>query len=104
LGVICGLFFGKQIGVFSFSYFAVKYKLAKLPRFVSWPQMYGVAALTGIGFTMSLFINSLAFKETTLFYHTDKLGILIGSLLSGILGYTILRLVKGKRNFGSKRD
>lgn len=104
LGVICGLFFGKQIGVFSFSYFAVKYKLAKLPRFVSWPQMYGVAALTGIGFTMSLFINSLAFKETTLFYHTDKLGILIGSLLSGILGYTILRLVKGKRNFGSKED
>lgn len=97
MGIILGLFLGKQIGVFLFSYLAVKYKLAKMPRCSTWMQIYGVSVLTGIGFTMSLFINSLAFEESDVFYHTDKLGILIGSLLSGVIGYMILRFAKSKR-------
>lgn len=97
MGIILGLFLGKQIGVFLFSYLAVKYKLAKMPRCSTWMQIYGVSVLTGIGFTMSLFINSLAFGESDVFYHTDKLGILIGSLLSGVIGYMILRFAKSKR-------
>ncbi len=97
LGIIFGLFIGKQLGVLSFVYFAVKLKLAKLPRCVTWRQMYGVAVLTGIGFTMSLFIDSLAYNDSNVFFYTDKLGILIGSLLSGILGYLILRKSKSKK-------
>ena len=98
MGIILGLFLGKQIGVFLFSYLAVKYKLAKMPRCSTWMQIYGVSVLTGIGFTMSLFINSLAFEESDVFYHTDKLGILIGSLLSGVIGYMILSFTKSKRH------
>ncbi|RXK03114.1 Na+/H+ antiporter NhaA [Arcobacter sp. CECT 8989] len=97
LGVIIGLFVGKQVGVFLFTYFAVKYKLAKLPKGANWQQIYGVAVLTGIGFTMSLFINSLAYNESDVFFYTDKLAILIGSFLSGILGYLILRFSKSKK-------
>jgi len=97
LGIILGLFVGKQVGVFLFTYLAVKYKLAKLPKCATWQQIYGVAVLTGIGFTMSLFINSLAYHESDVFFYTDKLGILIGSFLSGILGYLILRFSKPKK-------
>jgi NhaA family Na+:H+ antiporter len=97
LGIIFGLFIGKQIGVFLFTYLAVKYKIAKLPRCATWPQIYGISVLTGVGFTMSLFIDSLAFHDTNTFYHTDKLGILIGSFLSGLIGFLILKFVKSKR-------
>lgn len=97
LGIILGLFVGKQVGVFLFTYLAVKYKLAKLPKCATWSQIYGVSILTGVGFTMSLFINSLAYNESDIFYHTDKLGILIGSFLSGIVGYLVLRFTKSKR-------
>jgi len=97
LGIIFGLFIGKQIGVFLFSYLAIKYKIAKFPKCATWAQIYGVSALTGIGFTMSLFIDSLAFQDSNAFFYTDKLGILLGSLLSGILGYLILRFAKAKR-------
>jgi len=102
LGIILGLFIGKQVGVMLFVYLAVKFNLAKLPRCTSWMQIYGVSVLTGIGFTMSLFIDSLAFNDTELFFYTDKLGILIGSLLSGIVGYLILLNVKSKRNCSIK--
>ncbi len=97
LGIILGLFLGKQIGVFTFVFLAVKFKLATLPKCTTWIQMYGVSVLTGIGFTMSLFINSLAFQDSDIFYYTDKLGILIGSILSGILGYFILLGTKPKK-------
>ncbi len=97
MGVILGLFIGKQVGVFLFTYLAVKYKLASLPKCTTWMQIYGVAVLTGIGFTMSLFINSLAYNETDVFFYTDKLGILIGSFLSGVIGYLILRFAKTKK-------
>jgi len=98
LGIILGLFLGKQIGVFLFTFLAVKFKLAKLPRCTTWGQIYGISVLTGIGFTMSLFINSLAYQDTNMYAYTDKLGILIGSFLSGILGYLILRFIKTKKN------
>ncbi|PLY06511.1 MAG: Na+/H+ antiporter NhaA [Arcobacter sp.] len=98
LGIIFGLFFGKQIGVFLFSYLAIKYNIAKLPRCATWPQIYGISVLTGIGFTMSLLIDSLAFHDSNAFYYTDKLGILIASFLSGIVGYLILRFVKSRKS------
>ena len=98
LGIILGLFFGKQFGVFLFVYLAVKFNFAKLPRCTTWLQVYGISVLTGIGFTMSLFIDSLAFEDSSMFSYTDKLAILIGSILSGILGYLILLKSKGRRN------
>lgn len=91
MGILLGLFVGKQLGVFSFSYLAIKLKLASLPKDSNFSQLYGVAVLTGIGFTMSLFVNSLAFTDDTLFDYTDKVAILVGSFLSGIVGYLILK-------------
>ena len=90
LGIACGLFFGKQIGIFGASWIAVKSGLAPLPRGVSWHMMYGVALLGGIGFTMSLFIGSLAFKSDELLTET-KLGVFAGSLLAAVAGYLVLR-------------
>jgi Na+:H+ antiporter, NhaA family len=97
LGIFFGLFIGKQLGVFTFVYVAVKFNLTKLPTNVSWAQLYGVSVLTGVGFTMSLFIDSLAYVDSSAFFYTDKLSILFASLTSGILGYLILLKVKGER-------
>ena len=94
MGIVFGLFLGKQLGVFGFSWLAIKFKLAELPQDSNWMQFYGVSVLTGIGFTMSLFIGSLAFESDDLFQYTDKLAILLGSLLSGIVGYLVLRAAK----------
>ncbi|HID37879.1 MAG TPA: Na+/H+ antiporter NhaA [Ghiorsea sp.] len=94
LGIILGLFVGKQLGVFGFSWLAIKLGFAKLPEGSNWLQLYGVAVLTGIGFTMSLFITSLAFPSGDLFQYTDKLAILLASFAAGILGYLILRFGK----------
>jgi len=91
LGIIFGLFIGKQLGVFGFSWLAIKYKKAEIPKDSTWVQLYGVSVLTGIGFTMSLFISSLAFEDARVFQYTDKLAILIGSFLSGIVGFLVLR-------------
>jgi len=91
LGIMLGLFLGKQLGVFGFSWVAIKLKLAQLPESTSWKQLYGVSVLTGIGFTMSLFIVSLAFDDDAVFQYTDKLAILTGSFLSGIVGYMVLK-------------
>ena len=97
LGIILGLFLGKQVGVFLFVYLAVKFNFAKLPKYTTWRQVYGISVLTGIGFTMSLFVDSLAFEDSSMFAYTDKLAILIGSILSGLFGYFILLRSKGKR-------
>ena len=91
LGILLGLFIGKQLGVFGFSWIAIRLGLAKLPEGSNWLQLYGVSVLTGIGFTMSLFITSLAFTNDSLFQFTDRLAILLGSFASGILGYLVLR-------------
>ncbi|KXJ55743.1 MAG: sodium:proton antiporter [Colwellia sp. Phe_37] len=93
LGIIVGLVVGKQLGVFGFCFIAIKLGWAKLPTNVSWRLLYGVAILCGVGFTMSLFIGSLAFEQdngATLIFQ-DRLGIVIGSLISGILGYFIIK-------------
>lgn len=94
LGIMLGLFLGKQLGVFGLSWLAIKLGFAKMPTGSTWLQLYGVSVLTGIGFTMSLFITSLAFSSADLFQYTDKLAILIGSLSAGILGYLLLRMGK----------
>jgi NhaA family Na+:H+ antiporter len=91
LGIMLGLFIGKQLGVFGFSWVAIKLKLASLPNESNWWQLYGIAVLTGIGFTMSLFINSLAFEDDMVYQYTDKLAVIIGSFFSGIFGYVILK-------------
>lgn len=92
LGISLGLFIGKQLGVFALCWMGVKLGFAELPRGVSWPSLYGVAVLCGVGFTMSLFIGSLAFEETGVNLMVDeRLGIILGSVASGILGYLILR-------------
>jgi len=93
-GILLGLFLGKQLGVFGFSWLAIRAGIARLPAGCNWTQLYGVSVLTGIGFTMSLFITSLAFEDDRLFHYTDKLAILAGSFLSGLAGYTVLRLAK----------
>lgn len=91
LGIAAGLFIGKQVGVFGFCFVAIKLGLTSLPKDVNWASLYGVAALCGVGFTMSLFIGSLAFEQTGGgFQFDDRLGIIVGSLLSGIFGYLIL--------------
>lgn len=94
LGIMLGLFVGKQLGVFGLSWLAIKLKWAKLPRGSSWLQLYGVSVLTGIGFTMSLFISSLAFEDSTWFQYTDKLAVLVASFCAGILGYVVLSMTK----------
>ncbi len=92
LGVILGLFLGKQLGVFSAVWLFVKLGWAKMPPGTGWAQIYGIALLTGIGFTMSLFIASLAFEHAGQEYIKEvRLGILIASFLSAVAGYLLLR-------------
>ena len=90
LGILLGLFFGKQIGVLLFSYISIKFKLAEIPNNSNWLSLYGVSILTGIGFTMSLFVGNLAFMENTQYIDGVKIGVLSGSLLSTLFGYFIL--------------
>lgn len=89
LGIILGLVIGKQIGVFGMTWLIVKTGAAQLPHGVNWRHIYGVACLAGIGFTMSLFIGGLSFADPELMNQT-RLGVLGGSLISGILGYALL--------------
>lgn len=93
LGIVAGLFLGKQIGIFGSSWLAIRLGLAKRPRDVSWPQLYGVSVLGGVGFTMSLFISGLAFEHTGEYsINLARLGIVVASSLSAVTGYLILRL------------
>lgn len=90
LGIALGLFFGKQIGIMAITVIGIATKICKLPKGVSWTQYYGMSLITGIGFTMSLFIGTLAFDSTE--HQTAvRLGVIAGSLLSGITGYLLLR-------------
>ena len=99
LGIALGLFLGKQCGVFAAIKLAVKTKLAKMPEDINYLQMYGVAVICGIGFTMSLFIGALAFPATNPLDETlVRFGVLSGSLLSGVLGYLLLRLTVRQHN------
>ena len=96
-GIICGLFFGKQIGVFLFSFLSVKFKLAEMPTNSNWIKFYGVGILTGIGFTMSLFVGNLAFVDFANDMDGVKIGVLIGSSLSAITGYFLLLFATQKK-------
>lgn len=98
LGIMLGLFVGKQVGIFSATYLAVKLGIAKLPESVTMKHVYGGAVLCGIGFTMSLFIAELSFTQHTDLLNEAKVSILAGSLLSGLIGTTILYLIGQKEN------
>ena len=95
-GIAAGLLFGKPIGISAFSYLFVRAGFASLPRGVSWPQIFGVSVLGGIGFTMSLFISGLSFKDPLLLDHA-KLGILTGSTVSGMIGLAVLFFLTPRR-------
>ena len=90
LGILIGLFVGKQLGVFVFSYISIKLKFAQMPNNSNWINFYGVGILTGIGFTMSLFVGNLAFVENIQYIDGVKIGVLSGSLLSTVFGYLLL--------------
>jgi len=91
IGILLGLFVGKQVGIFGLCWLSIKLKLTQLPAQMNWWNLYGVAVLCGIGFTMSLFVGSLAFEETGVnLLFDERLGIIAGSLLSGIVGFVVL--------------
>ncbi len=96
LGILLGLFIGKQVGVFIFSYGSIKLGIAQMPTNSNWVNFYGVGILTGIGFTMSLFIGNLAFVENTQYIDSVKIGVLAGSLLSTLIGYFLLLITSKK--------
>lgn len=101
LGIAAGLFIGKQLGVFAFTWVGVKLGFSELSEGINWPMLYGVALLSGIGFTMSLFIGTLAFDAPgTEAVYDERLGTLMGSLASGVLGFIVLHFslpkAKGK--------
>jgi len=96
LGIVLGLFLGKQLGVFVFSYISIKLKVAQMPNDTSWYNFYGVGVLTGIGFTMSLFVGNLAFAENMQYMDGVKIGVLTGSLLSTLFGYFLILLTPNK--------
>lgn len=93
-GIIAGLVIGKMTGVFGFAWLAIKAGIAKMPMGANWIQIYGIACLGGVGFTMSLFIGTLAFEDPA-YAATVRLGVLTGSLISGVIGYVCLRFLSG---------
>ena len=97
LGIVLGLFVGKQLGVFVFSYISIKLKIAQMPNNSNWLNLYGVGILTGIGFTMSLFVGDLAVVENTQCMDGVKIGVLSGSLLSTVFGYLLLLIFSKKK-------
>ena len=96
LGILLGLFVGKQLGVFVFSYVSIKTKIAQMPNNANWFNFYGVGVLTGIGFTMSLFVGNLAFVDNIQYMDGVKIGVLTGSLLSTLFGYFLILLTPNK--------
>ena len=96
LGIVLGLFLGKQLGVFVFSYVSIKTKIAQMPNNSNWYNFYGVGVLTGIGFTMSLFVGNLAFVDSMQYMDGVKIGVLTGSLLSTLFGYFLILLTPNK--------
>jgi NhaA family Na+:H+ antiporter len=96
LGILLGLFIGKQVGVMIFSFVAVKIGAAQMPDNSNWLSLYGVSVLTGIGFTMSLFVGNLAFAQDIQYIDGVKIGVLAGSLLSTLFGYFILLFASKK--------
>ena len=102
VGVTFGLFFGKQIGVMLSAYLSLKFGLAKLPRGTNWIEFYGASLFTGIGFTMSLFIASLAFSNDLKNFDDAKIGVLLGSIFSVIAGGLVAWWIRWNRQTYSK--
>lgn len=103
LGIAAGLFIGKQIGIFGFSWVAIRVGFAKMPAGANWMSLYGIAMLCGIGFTMSLFIGSLAFEETAgENIVADRVGILLGTIMSAIAGFFVLKYALRKSHLAPK--
>jgi len=99
MGIALGLFLGKQIGVLGFSWLLTRLRLAKLPEKSTWLSFYGVAILCGIGFTMSLFLGTLSFQtEGSIYLAKVRLGVLLGSTLSGLVGVAVFFLASGQLN------
>ena len=96
LAIAAGLFFGKQIGIFGSVWISHATRFAPAPSGTTWPQVYGMSLLAGIGFTMSLFIGGLAFPGNALLIDEVKIGVLVGSILSALGGYAVLRFSPGK--------
>lgn len=90
INIAISMIFGKAIGIFLFSYLSIKFKLSELPNNINYKMLGGVSILGGLGFTMSLFINSLAFTDQTLI-DSAKMGILFGSIVTGIIGFLVLK-------------
>ena len=106
LGIAAGLFIGKQIGIFGLCWLAIKSGIAKLPTGASWGSLYGISVLCGVGFTMSLFIGSLAFESTAMDINEmfdERLGILLGSAVSGLIGFLILSVSLPKPGSRTKK-
>ena len=100
IGIAAGLFFGKPIGVMLCCFLILKFGIAQMPRHVNWGQLFGVSLLCGIGFTMSLFIGSLAFGGMgNPLAGLDRLGILTGSILSAVVGFFVLKKALPERSF-----
>ncbi len=98
MGIALGLVLGKQVGIFSLCWLAIKLKWATMPENSNWVSIYGVSALCGIGFTMSLFIGGLAFEETQFnMVFDERLGIIVGSLVSALIGFFVLKTQYGKK-------
>ncbi len=110
IGIIGGLFLGKQLGIFIACWLAIKLRLCKLPEGATWTQLYGVCLLCGVGFTMSLFIGSLAFESQGLGYLTQvKVGVLIGSIVSAIAGAIVIsksskKVLKAKEGLTNENE
>jgi NhaA family Na+:H+ antiporter len=104
LGIVLGLFFGKQLGVFGISWLLVQLGLVKLPEKSSWMSLYGVSLLCGIGFTMSLFLGTLSFENVNNHLVEVRLGVIIGSILSGLSGAIVLQIAFIKVGFSPKRS
>ena len=97
LGILLGLFIGKQFGVFIFSYASIKLGFADMPNKSNLLSFYAVGVLTGIGFTMSLFVGNLAFVNNMEYMDGVKIGVLSGSLLSTVVGFVLLYLSSKKK-------
>ncbi len=101
---MAGLFFGKQLGILALCWLGVRAGVARLPADLGWSHIYGTALLCGVGFTMSLFIASLAFEETGVnLLFNERLGIAVGSVLSGACGYFVLRYTLPIKRDDSRR-
>ncbi len=105
IGIVAGLFLGKQLGVFAMVWLAIRLRLAKMPEGANWASLYGVSVLTGIGFTMSLFIGTLAFEHGN-FEHLNatRLGVLAGSAASTVLGCVVLHFALARDSISKSLD